>query len=144
MNAYLREATMEDMDLLLEWANDPVTRANSFSTDPIPYENHVRWFTKLLANPHSRQFILMVDEKPCGQCRADITDGIAEIDCSIAPGERRHGYGDLMFNLLVERLKQEPEITTIRACVKTGNTGSEKCLLSSGFQKKYEVLERNL
>ena len=31
MQQYLRKATIEDMDLLFQWANDSVVRKNSFS-----------------------------------------------------------------------------------------------------------------
>lgn len=35
MQAYLRKATEEDMDLLYQWANDPEVRAYSFSVSEI-------------------------------------------------------------------------------------------------------------
>ena len=44
---YLREATIEDRDLLYEWANDPETRRASFNTDRINYEEHCRWFERI-------------------------------------------------------------------------------------------------
>jgi len=35
---FLRKATLSDIDLLYEWANDPVVRENSFSTESISYD----------------------------------------------------------------------------------------------------------
>ena len=48
MQQYLRKATIEDMDLLFQWANDPVVRKNSFSTAEISYEEHTKWYHNLL------------------------------------------------------------------------------------------------
>lgn len=45
-NIYLRNASCSDMDILYKWANDPDTRLNAFSTDPIPYAVHKEWFQK--------------------------------------------------------------------------------------------------
>ena len=48
MGQYLRKATIEDRDLLFQWANDPLVRKNSFSTAEIAYEEHVDWYNRVL------------------------------------------------------------------------------------------------
>ena len=48
MECYLREAIIEDIDILCKWANDPLVRQNSFSTEKIRYEDHVKWFNRVL------------------------------------------------------------------------------------------------
>ena len=40
----LRRAEANDSRMIWSWANDPLTRAVSFSSDPIPWESHVEWF----------------------------------------------------------------------------------------------------
>ncbi|MGH9508910.1 MAG: UDP-2,4-diacetamido-2,4,6-trideoxy-beta-L-altropyranose hydrolase, partial [Terriglobales bacterium] len=47
----LRRATEQDCRLLWEWANDPDTRANSFSSELIPWDDHQRWFRAKLSDP---------------------------------------------------------------------------------------------
>ncbi|MDD4249869.1 MAG: UDP-2,4-diacetamido-2,4,6-trideoxy-beta-L-altropyranose hydrolase, partial [Methanosarcina sp.] len=44
----VRHARPSDEALLLAWANDPETRQNSFSSDPIPAEKHHCWFRNRL------------------------------------------------------------------------------------------------
>lgn len=55
----LREAVPSDCRLLYDWRIDPVTRAGSFSHDIFPYEEHEKWFRKLMADPCRKQFILL-------------------------------------------------------------------------------------
>ena len=38
------EKTSEDCSLIYNLSNDPLVRINSFNSEPIFYENHVRWF----------------------------------------------------------------------------------------------------
>lgn len=59
MEGYLRKATIADMDLLFEWANDPLVRQNSFTTEKITYEEHQRWFWKALERENFQQYIYM-------------------------------------------------------------------------------------
>ena len=55
----LREAVPSDCRLLYDWRMDPVTRAGSFGHDTFPYEEHEKWFRKLMADPCRKQFILL-------------------------------------------------------------------------------------
>ena len=50
----LRRAGPDDCATLWEWANDPLTRAQSFSPTAIPWDSHVAWFEARLADPASR------------------------------------------------------------------------------------------
>lgn len=55
----LREAVPSDCRLLYDWRMDPVTRAGSFGHATFPYEEHEKWFRKLMADPCRKQFILL-------------------------------------------------------------------------------------
>jgi len=44
----LREVSDKDCMLIWEWSNNPDVRAVSFSQEPIPYEDHVKWFKSKL------------------------------------------------------------------------------------------------
>ena len=44
MDGYLRQADEKDMDLIFQWANEPVVRKNSFTIDMIAYEEHKEWY----------------------------------------------------------------------------------------------------
>lgn len=36
-----------DCSLVYILSNDPLVRANSFNSEPIVYENHLKWFNKM-------------------------------------------------------------------------------------------------
>ena len=37
-----------DSSLVYNLSNDPLVRANLFNSEPIIYENHVKWFNKVI------------------------------------------------------------------------------------------------
>ena len=48
--AWLREATIGDARMLLDWRNDESTRSASLNSEEIPWEGHLAWFKRVLAN----------------------------------------------------------------------------------------------
>ena len=135
---YLRKAEPEDVDILFEWANDPLVRENSFHTEQIPYEEHKRWFGGMMSNPKVFQYILMEEDIPCGQIRLNVQDDTAEIGYSIAPQYRGRGYGRRILQLMAEEVKQNhPEIRTLVAKVKLNNPASVKLFESEHYELEY-------
>ncbi len=60
----LRKVNPADVDLLYKWANDATVRQNAFHTEAIPYENHVKWFAKTLADKSVYHYILYAGASP--------------------------------------------------------------------------------
>jgi RimJ/RimL family protein N-acetyltransferase len=88
----IRRAVPADRDLVLGWANDPVTRAASFHPEPIGTEAHATWYAARMADPDDRLWIAEVDGRPVGQVRAERSArGEVEVGISIAPEARGHG-----------------------------------------------------
>lgn len=134
----LREARASDMDLLFEWANDPIVRNNSFHTEPIPYDVHKKWFEKMMSNENVLQFIMMEDDKPVGQIRLNTTDEEAEIGYSIAAESRGKGYGRKILQLIAEMINERyPHIKKLIAKVKPENEASKKIFEGEGYQMMY-------
>jgi len=141
---YLRNVSENDIDLLFAWANDPLVRANSFSTEPIPYEDHKKWFSNLIKDENRRQYILMEDEEAVGQIRFSINGEEAEIGYSISPAKRGCGYGQILLELAKTRLKEDrPKVTKLTGRVKKGNRASEACFEKCGFAKVSGRFEYN-
>ena len=40
----LRKVNLNDVELIFKWANDPDVRNNSFNTNQIVWDEHVKWF----------------------------------------------------------------------------------------------------
>ena len=72
VKGYFRYVKEADRELLFTWANDAETRRQSFSSDPITWDEHVAWFARTQADADSPHWIFMVcdeagdDEQPAG------------------------------------------------------------------------------
>ena len=123
----LRRAKPQDMDLLYRWANDDTVRANAFHTEKIPYEHHVQWFQKMMADASVCQYILYDGDLAVGQIRLTAgNDGEALIDYSIAS-----------LCLLCQKLDTDKisNVTKLIGQVKYQNQASARVFEKSGFHK---------
>lgn len=142
---YLREANMQDMDLIYEWANDPAVRINSFNSEPIQYDTHVKWYNRIMSEEAVLQFILMDDDTPVGQIRLNIDGDEAEIGYSIASAYRGKGYGHAVLQLVAEEVKADhPDIKCLVAKVKPGNIASRKLFEHEGYETEYTCYKLQL
>lgn len=130
----LRAAEASDVHLLFLWANDPDVRANSFHTDPIPWDDHVRWFDDRLNDASCHIFIASLSGRPVGQVRFDIKDDVAVIDYSIASQYRGRGLGTKML-ALAERAISSCAVK-MAAHVKDDNRGSITVFERRGFDRE--------
>ena len=95
----LRKAKFDDWKILLDWRNDPISRANSFDQNEITEETHKSWFSKSLKNPERSIYILEDKEKKAlGTIRCDLNqDNTKTLSWNINPSNRGQGYGSLIF-----------------------------------------------
>lgn len=134
----LKKAEYSDIDLLYEWANDTVVRQNSFNSDKIPYDTHVKWFTRMMSDPSVIQYILHDDNVPVGQVRLDIEGDEAEISYSVSPEHRGKGYGRELLRMIYGVVKNDyPGISTLVARVKSDNIKSKSLFENLGYDLKY-------
>lgn len=136
----LRLAERGDRFVLWEWANDPVTRQNSFNQQPIPWEDHVAWFTNKLQSERTRIWILEYLALPVGHIRYDRTDeATALISFTVAPGWRGRGLGTKMLRLTAETAMRLLEVEQVEGEAYARNTASvrafEKAMFSLAAQK---------
>ncbi len=133
----LRPATEDDSRTLWEWANDPVVRTSAFSTEPIPWKNHVQWLQNKLADPQCLIFIAESYEKaPLGQIRFDLQqDRNALIDVTIAPQHRGRSYAVPMIQMGIEHLFKQTDARSADAYVKIENKPSCRTFERAGFMK---------
>lgn len=135
---YLREANKDDIGILYQWANEKAVRKNSFHSEPITFQNHVKWFDHMMSDSSILQYIMMEDEVPVGQIRLSINGDEAEIGYSIAPEYRGKGYGKILLDLLKEEVKKNrTDIKTFVAKVKPDNIASQKVFEKEGFIQHY-------
>lgn len=131
----LRRATVEDEILLLEWANDPETRRNAFSSGQIAVEEHRAWFARRLADPSTCLMIFV--ESPSGiavgHVRFDRTGEDWIISYMLGPQFRRRGLGRRILELALEEAAREVPSGGYVALVKVDNQASLRIFEQLGF-----------
>jgi spore coat polysaccharide biosynthesis protein SpsF len=136
---YLRNVELSDMEMLYEWANDPVTRSASFNMDHIPFDVHKKWFEEKINSKDLLFFIYHNNKQNIGQVRLDIKDGIAIINYSINPNFRGKGYGYKMLLSVENKIKNEyPIIKQFCAEVKEKNKISQNIFLKLQYTEIHE------
>ncbi len=128
----VRDATMDDARLMLDWRNDPATRAVSRGSAEIDWDGHVGWVAGKLADPGCRLMIGMVGALPVGVIRFDreASTGDCEVSLYLDPDLQGLKLGPAM--LAAAEAVAFPD-SDIHAEVLAGNIGSERLFLGGGY-----------
>ncbi|MFH6963253.1 GNAT family N-acetyltransferase [Flavobacterium plurextorum] len=126
---YLREANIDDAELLFTWANDPDVRKNSIVQEQIVWEKHLAWFKNKVNSSETKIFILNNKSKCFGQIRIDKVDSQWQIDYSIDPTYRGQGLGKEIVKRLLDKFDFK-----FKATVKRENNPSAKVFTHLGFR----------
>lgn len=139
-NGSLRPVTAADAGLLFEWTNEAETRKNSFSSEPVLWDNHVRWLDKKIADNGCLFFIMLLGEEPVGTVRLDIDakKQTGLISYSIDKRFRGQGLGSRMLVLAEEKAKAAG-LRYLVGEIKPENRASEKCFLKNGYEEAEET-----
>jgi RimJ/RimL family protein N-acetyltransferase len=130
----LRAARPDDARRLLEWANDPATRAASFDREPIAWQEHVAWLAAVLDDPARRLWIAEEAGVPVGQVRVDrAADGVGVVSIGLAAGARGRGLGREVLALGLAAAAAELGIHRARAIVRAANLPSRRLFEGAGF-----------
>ena len=134
----LRPANLSDESLYHAWVNDPEVRLQSFNTDPIPFEQHQRWFRSRLDSPDALLRVL-VDSSglPLGQIRFErsATNPFqAVIGFSLDSIARGHGLASELLQLgAAELARAWGSGVTAYGEVRATNLASANAFLRAGF-----------
>ncbi|MCS6927681.1 MAG: GNAT family N-acetyltransferase, partial [Candidatus Binatia bacterium] len=131
----LRRAREHDCYQLWQWANDPQVRAASFSPHPIPWEQHLKWFSATLHNPRCLLFIAVNgDDAPIGQVRYELEQDEATVSISLDHRFRGQGYGSALIGLSARKIFHATTTTVIHAYVKPENSASLRAFAKAGYR----------
>jgi UDP-2,4-diacetamido-2,4,6-trideoxy-beta-L-altropyranose hydrolase len=138
----LRPAQENDCRLLWEWANDSQVREAAFSSAPIPWDQHLAWFTTKMCDANCRILIAENGQgRAIGQFRVNwhsVED--ADIDFSVAKKCRGSGYGKVLIELGVKQVFRERPVARLHAFVKPENRASRRSFELARFQSLGEEL----
>jgi UDP-2,4-diacetamido-2,4,6-trideoxy-beta-L-altropyranose hydrolase len=130
----LREASLGDCEMVFNWANDPLVREQSFSSSPIGWDDHKKWFFSRIGD-NKTLFLIILDSEgnPVGQIRYDIEGPTATISISIAKEYRGKHYSTGAINHSAQMLFKITNVDEIRAYVKKDNMQSYHAFINAGF-----------
>jgi RimJ/RimL family protein N-acetyltransferase len=129
----VRPASLRDVDVLLEWRNDPVTRAASFQSEPVGRAEHSEWLERALASDDTVVSVGELAGRPMGTVRLDLRASGATISLTIAPWARDRG---LARPLIRKALRQAATlgISRVYAHIRPQNHASQQAFASAGFE----------
>ncbi|WP_337366003.1 GNAT family N-acetyltransferase [Phascolarctobacterium sp.] len=132
---YLRIVEEKDMKLLFDWRNDELVRKNSFSMDPIQWQEHIKWFNATLEKSYVLFFMMMCGGQAVGQIRIVLEeDNVASISYSIAGEFRGLGYGRYILHLVENEIyKRFNNRYILKALVKEDNLASQRSFERLGY-----------
>jgi RimJ/RimL family protein N-acetyltransferase len=131
MEIGIREDTINDAKILFDWANDLETRDNSFNSEIIDWNNHIRWFKNKLNDPASIIYILHTNEKPVGVVRFEVNETTI-IGVTVTPNCRGMGLGTEILKTACNTFWKN-NTDSILAYIKKGNIASLRVFEKAGF-----------
>jgi RimJ/RimL family protein N-acetyltransferase len=130
----LRPATGGDARNLWQWRNEPETRAASFSTEPIAYDDHVKWLTAKLRDRNVFILIAVGDgDVEIGYVRLDVHGDAAEMSLSLDRAHRGRGLGASTIRAATEFAVNTLGIRCVTVRVRPGNAASLGAFRAAGF-----------
>lgn len=137
----LRKASAKNGELILKWANDPEVRAESFTSNAIPYNDHIKWFEHIISSPDCYLYIAENSNgQTVGQVRFELEGSNATISISVDRKFRKKGYGSMIIALASKKLFQVSNADVIHAYIKKGNATSVSAFKKAGFIFLEELL----
>jgi UDP-2,4-diacetamido-2,4,6-trideoxy-beta-L-altropyranose hydrolase len=135
-----RRAIAADEALLLQWANDPAVRANSFNSATIDPDSHHRWFRgRLDAVDDFRLFMVVAHGSlPIAQVRFDRIDQGWLINYSLDARARSRGLGAACLETAIKACDPRHE-SRFLGMVKAENVASTRVF----EQLRFELISRD-
>lgn len=136
----LRLATASDSESYWQINNHPTVRKVSLSSQSIPWDIHVHWFTASLENPERTLFVVTLSAKIVAVSRMDLKGECAEISLAVAP--EHHGCGIGSWTIVQTGktlLRARPQLSYVRALIKSDNLASQKVFEKAGYIRVFEV-----
>ena len=130
----LRRVEPGDFKILWEWANDPLVRLSSFEADSIPWEDHLDWCNRKMADTSCYFYLVSFQSgEPIGQVRFDIENQEAIISIGLALSLRGRGLGLAVLLTATALFFENSNAKKIHAFIKRTNHASMRLFELAGF-----------
>ena len=127
---YLRPAVVADAEFVFNLSNDGLVRKNSANSAEIRWEDHVKWFARMLTSPDCIFYIVESEGEPIGQVRFNRRERGWECSGSLLPAWRGKGLSARFLRAALIR-SGLPEVVGMS---KVSNRIAIKPLLDNGYE----------
>jgi L-amino acid N-acyltransferase YncA len=129
----LRRATGDDSELLWLWRNDPVMRAMAKTAAPITWEEHARWFQRVIDDRQTELYIAELAGSSAAMVRFDRQDNRALVSINVSPAHRGKGIGSVALAAACEDYCRRNAQQDLVAEIRHSNDPSKGAFRSAGF-----------
>jgi len=135
-SVHLRAARADDARRVWQWRNDAQTRAQSLTTEEIPWETHAAWYDAALKDRRRRLLIVEGPQGACGILRIDMgTDGSAEANVNLAPEARGSGIGTRVLSKGTAFAHVGLGVGRVLARIRSSNAASLRAFEKCGYRQ---------
>ena len=143
----LRQAQQQDSQLIWQLRNQKTVRANSLDQAEIPIVDHNRWLQRVLHDDHCLLLIAEMadDAMPIGVIRFDIQGATAVVSLYLSEQYFGQGFGArILKDGECYLAKEQPQVTTIHAIIKSQNDRSVRLFQAQGYLAKHNLYQKEL
>lgn len=131
---WVREATLEDREVIWQWWNAPVTRQMMKKNDYVPWEEHCAWFEGVLHDDDRILCVGLLGSEKLGVVRFDLKgDRIYEVSINLNPAFRGEGLAPQILEASIEYLRGKRRVRKLFATLKKINIPSMKSFARADF-----------
>ena len=133
---HFRKASLNDMALYYEWANDKSVREHSFNSEAIELQKHETWFNEKILDPNCLMLVFYNElAENIGQVRIQKQNGYsAVIGVSIDQKQRGKGYSKKILKIASDFYLEQNKEIEIGAFIKKTNIFSIQSFAGAGFE----------
>ncbi|MDL5595519.1 UDP-2,4-diacetamido-2,4,6-trideoxy-beta-L-altropyranose hydrolase [Bacillus subtilis] len=141
----VREATLDDAQLLFDGRNAEAVRRWSLESGVIEWSQHLNWLNASLRNPQRLLLIAEADDGPVGVLRYDLRGFEAEVSLYLLQGRFGLGWGRALLTRGEAFVTTHwPQMTAISAQVLPANQASLNVFRDAGFTQSACAFTRDL
>ncbi len=129
----IRAINADDLEFTYSLSNDSLTRANSYNSEAIPFNNHESWFHNKLQNANAQYFIGQFNRQPAAFIRIDLSEKENIIGITLHKNYRGKGLSALFLKQTIKDFKRRHPHKIITAYIKNENIPSIKTFEKAGF-----------
>lgn len=132
---YLRKVEIRDIDDVFRLSNEDYVRKYSINKDKIKWEDHVKWFERIIQSPDDLFYVITnPDNTFLGQIRYKIEDAEATVSVSLSKEILGKGLSYPLIKRSLEMLKNDSgKINKVIAFISKENIPSQKLFTKAGF-----------